>query len=199
FEGLWSPAEGADRAGVWQRIRQGLSATDLRLLRSRLYHQALRRVQENPERNLGTAVELVRALDDAAPPRRPAEAHDLLMFARDRVVPPRDRPLDFDESLARAGRVRHRGEAPALGVAIESGSQFPYCEQVEPWIRSHVDEGDRERRIGQDLLFASEPARWAESIRRLADADRKYGEALTTAAVVRSGLAVRDAVWPVLP
>lgn len=195
-EALWSPPEGTDRAGTWQRVRRGLSEPVLRGLRLQLYNQALGRVSDDPGRSLGDAVDLIRALDDPGRPR-PAEVHDLLMYRLFRVDSPPDRPIAFDESVRRAVEVRRRAEEAALG--IRRGGRYPYSEQVEPWVRSRVEAGDRLRRLGQDLLFASDPAGWAEALSRLDAARKSYAEAVEAAGVVRDAIATRDEVVPLLP
>ncbi len=96
---LWSPPEGTDRAGVWQRVRQNLPDAETRRLRAQLYFQALLRVEDDPARNLGPAVDLIRALDDPSRPRA-AEVHDLLMDSK--------RPAP---RAGQAGAIRRRADA----------------------------------------------------------------------------------------
>ncbi len=192
---LWSPPEGSDRAGVWQRVRQQLPDADVRRLRSQLYFQALVRVEDDPARNFQPAVDLVRALDDPSRPRA-AEVHDLLMYTK-RPIPPSGRTGGYDEALARAVRVRRRAEEAALG--IDPQGRYPFSEQVEPWIRRWVEQGDRERRIGQDLLFATDTERWDEAVERLESARGFYRKAGAAAETVRAAVALRDEVLPILP
>ena len=41
------------------------------------------------------------------------------------------------------------------------GEEYPYSEVVFPWVRGRIELGDRNRQLGQDLLFCTEPKMWA--------------------------------------
>jgi hypothetical protein len=100
------------------------------------------------------------------------------------------------EVVARALRVRRLAEEAAL--AVRPGLH-PYSEQVVPWMKPQVEDGDRQRQFGQDLLFATDRQSWAEAADYLANAERIYQEAQARGDAVRTALAVRDRVLTLLP
>ena len=78
-------------------------------------------------------------------------------------------------------------------ASIRQG-RYPYSEQVEPWFRRWVEQGDRDRRIAQDLLFATESERWMKALERLTRRERRIVKAVETAEIVHGAIATRDQV-----
>jgi hypothetical protein len=196
FNEVWDapPAEYAKR---WTQLLAGRGGPDpvgqLRL-RLRLSELVVERAAEDPANNLTKACTLLRILDDPIRPR-PAEVHFLMMLERDRV---RDRapPPEYFELFQLAVRTRVLAERTAL--AVRTGGN-PYSEQVFAWIRGQVEEADKLRQEGQDLLFASEGAAWEQARAQLRKAEALYRATQAHAEVVSSALAVRDRVLPFLP
>jgi hypothetical protein len=151
---------------------------------------------------------VLTALDDELDPRRPAEAHFVVMLKPDaepdkpaRVAPLIDKkewPL-----LRQALQVRQQAEEAAVGRGSDKETAkepLPaYSEQVLPWIRAKVEQADAKRRQGEDRLFASKEGAWREAQTRFKDAMTFYKEAQDTALDVRRALAMRDRVLATLP
>ena len=196
FDDLWdAPAEGL--AGRWARLRAvpwAGSPSDLRRLRAQLLDLTLLRVAGDPAGRLGRGGDLIRALDDPGAPR-PAEGHDLVMLRRPGDAPPEPTRRYF-EAVGKALLTRRLAERAAMSVR---GPWAPSSERVHPWTRERMLAADGERRLGQDLLFAADEARWGEAIEHLDAADRLYRETLEEAGVVQEALALRDEVFPILP
>ena len=76
---------------------------------------------------------------------------------------------------------------------------YSYSEELVPWIRAGVGRADQERRRGEDLLFATDAARWEEAERAFDLAESGYEQARVRAAVVREALEVRNRVLDELP
>ena len=116
---------------------------------------------------LSASKPLLAALEDAAEPRRPAEGHFLAMLL-DKSASSRGEDMG---RFAQALKVRLLAEEAAIGAG----------EAVLPWVRPLAEAGDKARRVGQDLLFASQPEKRAEAGRLLDEAEKRYGEAVAAA------------------
>jgi Mg-chelatase subunit ChlD len=131
--------------------------------------------------------------------RRPAEAHFAVMIR----TTLRDESLDVNwDRLAQALRVRLAAEEAALGLKDVAGPRKEdeppaYSEQVLPWIRDAVEKGDRDRRNGENLLFAKRED--AAAKKALDDAEAAYADAQTRARTVRAALQARDQALSDLP
>src|SRR5262249_4363599 len=125
---------------------------------------------------------------------QPAEPHFLAMLRRDLAV----RPITPDYALliGHALQVELQAERAALGV---EGAGYPYSEQVAQWTGAKLVEGDEERRLGEDLLFAADDASWKEARGHLATAASRYQSIQATAKSLRTSLAVRDQLLAGLP
>ncbi|HYT88776.1 MAG TPA: hypothetical protein VEL76_08720, partial [Gemmataceae bacterium] len=176
-------------------------------LRLRLTERLLKRAADDPGQNLTTAYHLLRTLDDPLNPR-PVEAHLLIMLHRD--LPRKDPasaaspPLLPARLISLALHVRVRAERAAVGLTSADDQSvpadpYPYCAQVVPWIRNRIEEADRLRRLGQDLLFSTDKLKWKEAEELLGNADRQYRLAQDEAVRVRAALAVRDRVLAAVP
>jgi hypothetical protein len=131
---------------------------------------------------------------------RPAEAHFLLMYAHlTRSVLPRgadeqEPPLKL---VQEALKVRRLAEATALATGSDRGSH-PYSERIYPWIKAKVEAGDRERRRGEDLLFAPSDW-WDKAADHLKKAREQYEAAGRDAATVRKAFGLHDQLLAELP
>ena len=180
----------------WGQMLQSLAANGAvarTTLRLQVIGKILDRVVESPDQNLDRAVALLKAIDSSAEPR-PSEAHDLIMLNRagDRPAKPSD---SYFQGVSKAIRARLTGENAALGVGP---SGHPYCELVVPWVEAIVEPADEKRRLGQDLLFATDESSWQEASRLLDTANEQYGGALQTADSVHKALTLRDQILPIL-
>src|SRR5262249_6719236 len=172
-------------------------------LRLKVTERLLEQAAADPAQNLPRADRLLHALHDPLSPR-PAEAHLLVMLQRDLArTDPASPPLLPAKFLTQALRVRVRAERAALGLTSDDQAapedRYPYCPQVIPWIRGRVEEADRLRRQGEDLLFASDRENWEKGGRLLDQAEKIYRLAQDEAVRVRPAFAARDEVRAALP
>ena len=196
FNLLWgsTPEEFSRR---WGQMLESLAAnstmarTTVRLQVTREILDRARAIESSGQ-DLDRAVALLKAIDPAGK-LRPCEAHDLVMLSRagDRPARPSE---SYFRGVSKAIRTRLLGESAALGVGPAG---HPYCELVVPWIQAMVEQADGKRRLGQDLLFASDESSWREAGRLLDTAHEQYAEALQTAESVHNALALRDQILPV--
>src|SRR5262249_39686154 len=152
---LW--AKGGDPAKLKQKLGKWLAAEKdgwkQRLLRVRLSGLLLQMAAADPERDLKRVRDLLAEPEEAAYPR-PAEAQYLTLLTRDLVAQPGW--AEVKDALA----VRRRAEEAAVGLQPgEAAGRLPlYAERLLPWIRAAVEDGDKARREGQDLLLAAQDA-----------------------------------------
>jgi hypothetical protein len=186
-------------------------------LRTAAMHMVLGWVADKASARWAEGRKFVVGLEDKVV--RPAECHYQLI-----VQPPELKadqapitPLLKTEAgwalLARALKVQLRAEAAALGLGDQElepptgvddqqagTTELPaYSEQVLPWLRQKLADADAQRRLGQDLLFSSEEARWKEAADLLDRADTLYKEVQADARLVRQALEQRDRALAELP
>ncbi|HEY7425933.1 MAG TPA: VWA domain-containing protein [Gemmataceae bacterium] len=175
-----------------------------RMLRATLAGHVVRDMTS--EHRLTYGRQLLKVLEADPPYCRPAEVHYLMMVRPEDAAGgrwPIDPSLEKDRwpLLQKSLRVRLLAEQAALGLHEEDADKdLPaYSEQVLPWIRSTIEQADKSRRRGQDLLFASPKTRWEktetawDSAEKLLDESVKgYENAQAMAADIRRALDVRD-------
>jgi hypothetical protein len=131
----------------------------------------------------------------------PIEAHYLAMLHRD--LPEAPQPSPPPELLQTALRTRMLAEQAVLGPPptqqADKDRSHVYSEAVFPWIREEVKEGDDNRRLGEDLLFASRPEEWTKAREYFVAAVPAYEEATKKARKLREALRVRDELFDELP
>ncbi|MCC6419414.1 MAG: caspase family protein [Gemmataceae bacterium] len=128
------------------------------LLRVRLSGLLLEHAVADPKANLTPVYELLAGADtplraSARSVPRPVELHALLLLAT-----PENQPPGLSADLITQSLVLSRtAEEAALGLGGKGGEGLPpLSKRLVPWIRARVDEADKARRFGQDLLFASQ-------------------------------------------
>jgi hypothetical protein len=135
--------------------------------------------------------------DDERVPR-PAEAHFLVMLRQFYAKQDGRPPPQWRLALA----VRRQAEQAALGIrpgGPGAPAGHPYSERVWAAVRAKVEAGDAERRLGEDLLFATDKS-WHDQARlKLEAAKTHYADALKGAGRLRGELALRDQVLADLP
>jgi hypothetical protein len=175
-----------------------------RMLRATLAGQVVRDMAR--EHRLTYGRQLLRVLEVNPPYCRPAEVHYLMMVRPEDAANglwPIDPSLEKERwpLLQKSLQTRLLAEQAALGLREEDADkELPaYSEQVLPWIRQTIEQADKSRRLGQDLLFASPTARWQktetawDSAEKLLDESVKgYENAQRIAADIRRALDVRD-------
>lgn len=197
FDEFWkSPNQGRPELQAW--IQQNLSPFDGREQVAKLAGLALNKIIENPDKK-SLANTLLEELN-RSPGLKPAEIHFLSMYLHlyDKQLPEaldRPKPELFQLALG----VRRQAEEVAVAAQGASTVAFhPYSEQVFPWIQKQVEEADRERRLGEDLLFASGHFR-DNALTHLTKAQAGYVQAGAIAAEVRNALELRDRVMADFP
>jgi hypothetical protein len=187
FEQLWT-ARADDRPALWARVQlaEGPGLTEQALVRRRVYESLVRRAAEDPQRNLPLAAELVHLVQGTSKATLPAEVHFLLMLQRDLPKPLSEQPAP---QVARALRLRLLAEQAAM---CHQPNTIPYSEYVLPWVQASIEAADADRRLGEDLLFATEAGDLAEAARYLDQAERTYRQAIADAAIARLAIQQRD-------
>jgi hypothetical protein len=180
---------------VWERIvqEQGKAPVSSGRLRQELSDLVLQRTATNPADNLERADRLLPLLRSPLHPR-PAELHFLSMLAHHLPQKPAERDLIAVVGLAL--QVRRAAEQTALALREREHS---YSEQLCPWIQPRVNQADEQRRLGQDLLFTTEAARWEKARSYFLQAQAQYEMARRDAEPVRRAFAIRDHVLAELP
>ncbi|HEY8505031.1 MAG TPA: vWA domain-containing protein, partial [Gemmataceae bacterium] len=194
FEALWAARTDTEREKAWKAALAGGEAPPAGLRRgvTAALLEALAERDEAPTpENLARADTLLRLTDGALP--RPVEAHYLRMLHRD-LAPQRP-----GEKLVRqALRLRLRAEEVALNGGAPA-DEPAFGEQVFRWAGAPLAEADRLRRLGEDLLFATDPQAWARAEKYLADAAKRYDDAARDAAAVREAIRARNQAFAELP
>lgn len=198
FARFWNAPE-SDLGTIWRALQASEGEeTDGRepSLRSRLDDFLLRQATADPVvRNVPMAATRFEVTRGSSRPQ-PAEAHFLLMLSRE--VPLKDRPAHYRARVAQALDVRRLAEQTALSIT-ETANDYHYPEQLQPWVRSSVEEADAARRHGEDLLFTTEEPSWQEAAQSLNQAKVLYTKAAERATKVRAALAARDRAMADLP
>jgi hypothetical protein len=190
LDDLWN-AVPADYGKTWKALLTAAPAPGgERAFRYYTYQYLLDRALDDPAGNLARVATLLQVISDPTRPR-PMTAQYAAFLARDLATPPP--PADL---VQLAMRVMSFGEQTAL--AMQPGI-YPYSEQVYPWIQATVEAADRQRRLGQDLVFASTPAEWERARELLQQADQLYQQAQADGGTVRGALSIRDLCLMRLP
>lgn len=197
-------------AGVWRPLDQSTSRTDLwsailrrypgresqaRLAGAELVMQRLIDDQPTSE-NLATADAVLAAIFTADGLTVPAEAHLARMLHHH--LPP-DKSGRPDMALVRDALVLRRQAEEGAWVFMADSTEYPYSEEVYPWVRARIESGDRNRQLGQDLLFGTDPKMWSTAAEKFAAARTDYAAARADGSKVAAALAARDRVFARLP
>jgi len=199
FLKFWNSPRGSEALKQWDALGAAeVPAGDARpSLRIRIDDFLLGRAIEDPVKNLQLAAERLLITSKGSSFPQPAEAHFLRMLALWPEALPTRPPRVFGLA-GQALRVRRLAERAALG-ASGSASEYSYSEQVFPWIRTQIEAADQQRRLGEDLFFASDQQAWDRCEKALNQALLLYQEAMRRAGVIRAGLAARDRSLATLP
>lgn len=198
FTRFWNALD-SEFPKVWQDVKADLDRSSAGKRRppvsSSVDDFLLSRAEDDPVRYLKKAADRVK-ITRKEDHFQPAEAHYLLML--DRHLGLKERPTTNAPLVAQALRVRRLAERSALGGTPREGS-YPYSEQGLAWIQPIIEEADRERRRGEDLLFSTEAKDWEQAKAAFDKAKGSYEAADRRAGEIRSALATRDRVLSDLP
>ncbi|ODU01496.1 MAG: hypothetical protein ABS79_01560 [Planctomycetes bacterium SCN 63-9] len=206
FNRFWEADEPDQRTKIWKKIQEEAASTsgggdaqpglsvraraDLLLL-----NLASRPVQMVMNLNRAADRLLVTRGEDYP---QPAEAHFLRMIKL--YLPFAERPSEAQTLITQAITLRQQAERAAVGiVGNETASDYPYSEQILPWIGPLVEKADADRRIGEDRLFASEPQATKEAKEAFSRAKSQYQAIALRSFAVRNALAARDRALADLP
>jgi len=194
----WSADDG-ELASIWQQAVQktqaggdGDDATGRQMLRLALFEALLERATEDPAANLARAAKIVEVVRSPLHPL-PAELHFLVML--NKYLPTDALDASGAHRVARALKLRRLAERAAVGH--HDGAVYA-CEQALPWIADQVTAADRQRQLGEDLLFAG-PADRSAADAHFKAAEDGYEQALDNAERVQTAIATRDRVLALLP
>jgi hypothetical protein len=174
-------------------LKQLAGGGDETVPRLKLIGYMLKLAIENPAK-LGDLANRINEVDDGGA-SRPAEAHLAVMLARQASLPGSDKPAP--QLMRLALEVRRLAEEAMLSVGTSSG--HPYSERISQQLALDVAKADRDRRRGEDLLFAAVEPFHAEAQKLLQSAKTQYEQVRTNTAPVRRACEVRDAVFADLP
>ncbi len=193
LETLWN-AKTEQRAAKWDKVIGALQQSHGRqdFIRITLRRLILQRVIEDPPANLRTGAELSRLLDDPLQ-IRPTESHFLVMLERD--LPESSWSDQRRNLVSLAIETRLLAERTAWCLR-ETG--YAYAERVVPYVTSIIDEADRQRRLGEDLLLSSTQD-YERSAQYLHTAQRQYQEAARRARIVSRAIEVYDTTIADIP
>ncbi len=197
FREIWNPLPGKKAENVWRELRETVRAKEgehgVTLLRLQAARNVLDIVQQDgpTSENLARAGRALAVIDESLP--RPIETHFLLMLQRD--LDGKQRP---DQSLLlKAIRLRIEAERVAWLAGAKDG--YSYADQAYRWIDQPLRKADRERQLGEDLLFAVDQASWGKSEENLQHAEVGYAQCAVDARTAAEGLRVRDRLLSRLP
>src|SRR5262249_4563775 len=155
---LWKGTNPAElRHELAQQHKAEKEPWQRQLLLFRWHASLLRTVARSPAPDFEKARQVLKAIEDLDGVR-PTATHFLALLRRD-VLPARR----GDKQLGEALQLRQQAERAALGLRDEEDpdDKLPaYSAQVAAWLGKEIDAADQERRLGEDLLFASQVEDW---------------------------------------
>lgn len=192
---VWNAATPADRAEGWAALLRSRSGqeTDTRTAAANAVLTTLTEEGPTPN-NLRIAADVLATTHGAAGIPAPIEAHFARMLQL--RLDDRNRP---DPPLLKQAIFLRRDAEDAAWVFMTQPTEYSYAEFVFPWVRGHVEAADRNRELGQDLLFDSDPKSWTEAARYFDLARADYARARTDGRKVAAALSTRDKVFARLP
>lgn len=182
--------DGKDSIGIGLKSLAG--GGDETIQRLKLIGYMLRVAADKPEK-FADVIKRIGEIDDGGT-SRPAEAQLAEMLAKYATLPGGQKP--GSELIRLALEVRRLAERTVLSVeSVDRTPGHPYSERLSRQLADDVAKADRDRRRGEDLLFAAVEPHHAEAKRLLQSAESQYQQVQKKAAPVRKALEVRDAVF----
>ncbi len=192
---VWDAATSADRTEAWATLLRSQSGkeTDARTAAANAVLAIL--IDEGPTpNNLRIAADVLTTTHGTAGIPAPAEAHfvRILQLRLDEKKRP-------DPALLKQAISLRKEAEEAAWVFMTQPTEFSYAEYVFPWVRGQIESADRERELGQDLLFDIDPKSWQDAASYFDRARAGYAKARTDGRKVAAALAARDKVFARLP
>jgi hypothetical protein len=204
---LWDAKDETERSDVWKGIGNWAQSQPggLDRVQVKLAQLLMVQVASSPRVDRERVVAIARRLPTT---NRPAELHFLAMYAHLTLnelpkLAEGEPDLPADQ-IKKALQIRVLAERVALSTAGPEPVGHPYSEQVYPWIKDKVEAADRERRRGEDLLFAQAAKTgstdwWLKSNEYLDKAKTIYDDAGRDGTRIRKALQLRDQAQAELP
>lgn len=186
FRTFWDHSKPAD---VWDEMTRRADVDRMRLAISEALVRHLQSTQTPDKAGLDRAEQLLQVVEVGK--NRPIETHLVRTF-RQYLAPGRDPVL-----IRLALQVQVEAERAAWFSGV--GSDYPYAEQVAAWFRQDLQEADKLRRDGTDLVFAGDVKSAAKARDDLEAAQKKYADLSSKSADLGLAYRVRDRILTRLP
>ncbi len=187
-----------DRIGAWAALLRAHPGqeTQIRTAAADLVIAQLIAEGATPA-NLAIADAVLATTHGAASLPAPAEAHFVRMLHLHLDKAAQADP-GFPALLKQALTLRKEAEEAAW-LFTDQPKEYSYSEYVYSWVRGRIEAGDRNRRLGEDLLFSADSKDWKDAAGYFDLARQDYTAARTDGRKVAAALAVRDKVFAHLP
>jgi hypothetical protein len=198
FDRVWKPLDpSVSRADLWAALLRKYPGRETPARIAAAERVLTRLIDEGPTAdNLATAEAVLAAIFAGEGLTVPVEVHLARMLHLHLLPGKNPRP---DAALLRDALSLRREAEEAAWVFMAEPKEYPYSEVVYPWVRAQIESGDRNRQLGQDLLFGTDPRMWTEAGKLFAASRADYAEARARGSKVAAALASRDRVFSRLP
>lgn len=176
---------------TWKKQLQ-LAGADAKPLRAEVMQLLVEQAIGDPPGRLQPVRRLAEIVRDPLQPLCPA-LHLVVMMDRD--LPEEARTLEVGPLISHAIRVRQLAEQATTGDLIGFMQSSP---RVRPWVKEPIEQADKLRQQGEDLLFA-DSSYYARAERYLSDAEVIYRQAIADGGIVLNAYRLRDQSLAILP
>jgi hypothetical protein len=192
---VWDAATPAERSEAWSAILRSQSGKETEARTAVASAVLMTLIEDMPTpNNLRIAADVLSTTHSAAGIPAPAEAHFVRMLQL--RLDEKNRP---DPALLKQAVALRKEAEEAAWVFMTQPTEYAYAEYVFPWVRNHIEKADRERELGQDLLFDGDSKSWQDAAGYFERAHSGYALARTDGRKVAAALAVRDKIFARLP
>jgi hypothetical protein len=193
---VWDAATPSDRTDGWTALLRANAGRETAVRTVAADLVLARLIEDSPTpANLRIAADILAITHGNAGLPAPAEAHFVRMLQLYLADPP-NRP---DPALLKQAIALRREAEEAAWVFMAQPSEYAYPEGVFPWVRAFIESGDRNRELGQDLLFSADAKDWPDAQSYFDKARTEYARARADGRKVAAALAARDRVFARLP
>lgn len=192
---IWN-ADPKDLPKIWDATsKQVLASADAQIVQMNFFDYLLQNAAGLPISNLHKAASLIDLVRDPRFPL-PFQMHYLQMLSK--YLPAQLPSNELADLPQQSLLLALFADQAALGIDPNS-TGYPYCEWVHSWGARFVEQGNKSRLLGEDLLFTGDPVSWQQAEQNFQAARSQYGNSLQVTGVVQKALATRDLVMPMLP
>ncbi len=195
FSKVWSAPTPADRTDGWAGLLRTNAGRETAIRTAAADLVLTRLIEDGPNaESLRTAGDVLATTHGNAGLPAPAEAHFVRLLSLYLSEPAKSQTALLKQAIA-----LRRDAEDAAWVFMALPTEYPYPEGVFPWVSAHIEAGDHNRQLGQDLLFSSDPKDWKEAEGYFEKARADYARARADGRKVAAALAARDRVFARLP